>query len=246
MNLARVAWVDVEERLRISRLALVPVGAVEVYGPHLPQGTDGIVAEALCERIAELTNCIVTPLVPVGWSESLRGFPGTLSVRPEVLKSYCEDMLRSLLRWGVRTVVFINGHLGNVAVLQDLCLEYNRPGEGCRVLQIDLWRFMQPMAENLLRGREWKFGHAGECMTAVMMHLRREWVRPDRFQRFFPEDPTVATGLFVPRSYREYAPLGFVGDPTLATSEIGEGIFRQCVDRIIEILSRLQGSEKIT
>ncbi len=236
MNIGDAAWTDVEERLARTHHALVPVGAVEVYGPHLPQGTDGIAAAAISEEVARRTGGFVTPLVPVGWSESLASFPGTLSVPPDALRAYCAGLLGSLFRWGVRGVVFLNAHLGNVPCLADLCLEQDRPVEGRRAIQIDLWRFIQPFTADLLRSPSWKFGHAGECMTAVMLHLRPDLVRMDRAGRFLPEGTGAPAGLLVPRRYRDQAPQGFLGDATLATAEVGRQIVERCVERIAAVV----------
>jgi len=101
VNIAEAPWVDIESGVQRSTCALIPVGAVEVYGLHLPQGTDGIAAAAICEAVAARTGCLVAPLVPVGWSEGLASFPGTLSVRPDVLRAYCDGLVTSLFSWGV-------------------------------------------------------------------------------------------------------------------------------------------------
>jgi len=243
VNIGNAAWVDVEDRLRRTRCALIPVGAVEVYGPHLPQGTDGIAAAAICEEVGRRTGCLVAPLVPVGWSESLAGFPGTLSVPPEALKAYCAAIVGSLFRWGARSVLLLNAHLGNVPCLQDLCLEQDRPAEDRRLVQIDLWRYIQPFTADLLRSASWKFGHAGECMTAVMLHLRPDLVRMDRAGRFLPERAGAPPGVLVPQRYRDQAPEGFIGDATLATAEVGRQIVDRCVEHLVGFLGREFGAE---
>ncbi len=238
MNMADAAWVDCADRLAHTRLALIPVGAVEVLGPHLPQGTDGIVAEEICAAVALRRECVVAPLVPAGWSESLASFPGTLSVPPPVLKAYCEAVVSSLFRWGITHILLINGHLGNVACLQDLCLEQDRPALGRRAAHIDLWRFIQPFTADLLRSPSWKFGHAGEAMTSVMLHLRPDLVTMDRAGRFLPEPRDTPFGLFVPQSYRAFAPDGFLGDAQLGTAEVGRAIVERCVEQILAFLDR--------
>jgi len=238
VNIAEASWVDVEAGVRRSTCALVPVGAVEVYGPQLPQGTDGIASAAICEAVAARTGCLVAPLVPVGWSESLASFPGTLSVRPDVLRAYCDGLVTSLFSWGIRSILFLNGHLGNVGCLQELALAYDRPNEGRRVAQIDLWRFIQPFTADLLRSPSWTFGHAGEAMTAVMLHLRPNLVRMDRAGRFLPDGIAAPLGVHVQRRYRDQAPDGFLGDATLGTAEVGRQIVERCVDQIAAFLSR--------
>lgn len=238
MNVAEVAWVDCAEQLTHTRLALIPVGAVEVYGPHLPQGTDGIVAAEICAAVAKRRACVLAPLVPVGWSESLASFPGTLSVPPDVLKAYCAAIVSSLFRWGVTHILFVNGHLGNVPCLQDLCLERDRPAQGRRAAHIDLWRFIQPFTGDLLQSPAWKFGHAGEAMTAVMLYLRPDLVTMERAGRFLPEPKHTPPGVFIPQSYRTFAPDGFLGDASLGTAEVGRVIVERCVAQILAFLDQ--------
>jgi len=242
VNIAEASWVDIEERVRHNPCALVPVGAVEVYGPHLPQGTDGIVAAAVCERAAARAGCLAAPLVPVGWSEGLASFPGTLSVRPDVLRGYCDGLVTSLFPWGVRSILFVNGHLGNVPCLQELTLTYDRPDEGRRVAQIDLWRFIQPFTADLLRSPSWKFGHAGEAMTAAMLYLRPELVRMERAGRFLPDSAGPPLGVHVQRRYRDQAPEGFLGDATLGSAEVGREIVHRCVEHLLGLIAREFGA----
>ena len=71
-------WVDFDALRKETDLVLMPFGAVEVYGPHLPMGADGISTSALAERVAAEETAFVAPLIPVGYSKALADFPGTL------------------------------------------------------------------------------------------------------------------------------------------------------------------------
>lgn len=227
-------WVDLEARARRTDLALVPLGAVEVYGPHMPQGTDGIVALALCRQLATRIDALIAPLIPVGYSAALDAFPSTLSVPPEALAAYTRGIVDSLLKLGVRRVLFVNGHAGNVPVID--ALSHDRAQPGRRFAQIDVWRFVQPLCEDLLGSERWKFGHAGETMTSVMLHLYPEYVQMDRATKSEPAGPGRPLGLSGPRSYREYVPTGLLGDATLATAEKGEKIVGRVVDALEEFV----------
>jgi creatinine amidohydrolase len=236
-EIADISWVDFDERARQTEVGLVPAGAVEVYGPHMPQGTDGIVALALCRSVAERIGCLVAPLVPVGWSESLASFPGTLSVSPAAVQEYCRGIAQSLVRWGVNKILFVNGHLGNVGAIDQICLELDDAEAGRRLAQVDVWRFMQPFTADLLDSREWKFGHAGEAMTAVMLHLRPELVDMRRATRAAPAFEPDSLGLSRPYRYRDLAPEGLLGDATLATPEKGRLIFERTVDALVQFIA---------
>ncbi|MFZ0215554.1 MAG: creatininase family protein, partial [Candidatus Dormiibacterota bacterium] len=230
VELAMANWADAEDQARRTDLAFVPLGAVEVYGRHMPQGTDGIVATALCRALATRVDALIAPLIPVGYSAVLQAFPTTLNVDPEALFAYSRGIVASLLRLGVRRVLFINGHAGNVPTIDGLCRELAAPDR--RFAQVDVWRFVQPLTADLLDSTEWKYGHAGEAGTSVMLHLHPELVKMERATKEAPVLPGQPLGLSAPRSYREVSPQGTVGDATLATAAKGQEIFRRTVDAL--------------
>jgi creatinine amidohydrolase len=234
MQIAELSWPDFEEAAGTTNIGLIPVGAVEVYGPHLPQGSDGIVADAICRAIADELGCLVAPLVPVGWSQPVASFPGTLNVTPEAIKSYCRGIAESLLEWNLTRLVFINGHVGNVPAIDQLCFELRERAD-VQLAQIDVWRFMQPFTTDLLDS-EWKYAHAGEATTAVMLHLRPDGVKLDRAAQVEPPRQVDSLGLSRPHHYRDIAPSGYVGDASVATPEKGRQLFDLTVSKLIEFI----------
>jgi creatinine amidohydrolase len=102
-------------------LAIVPTGSVESHGPHLGTGTDFMVAEEIAWRTAERANAILLPVLPYGYSSNHIDFQGTVSLRPESFRAVMDDICTSLHMYGVRRFLFINGHSGNMALLQEVC-----------------------------------------------------------------------------------------------------------------------------
>ena len=99
-------------------ILVVPIGSCEQHGPHLPIGTDSIVAEALCDAIATANvRVVIGPTLTVTSSGEHAGFPGTLSVGSPVTSSMVVELVRSA-DWA-SSVVLVNGHGGNVAAVQD-------------------------------------------------------------------------------------------------------------------------------
>src|SRR5690606_16805236 len=235
-NISDISWTDFEQIKQTTDMAIIPVGAVEVYGPHMPQGTDGIVASALAEHVAEAVGCFVTPLIPIGYSQSLTSFPGTLTVSPEALKAYLRDLAESLIRWDVRRLFFVNGHLGNVPIIVQLAEELEAKHR-VRVAHIDLWRFIQPLSKDLLESEAYPFGHDGEAMTSVVMYLRPDLVHEDRLCKTIPAEPVPFPEVLRPVPYRRRTDTGVLGDATLATAEKGEEIFRRAADALIRFLT---------
>lgn len=229
-------WVDYEERQRQTDLVLVPFGAIEVYGPHLPMGADGIATTALCERIAERIPALIAPLIPVGYSKSLAEFPGTLSVRPSSLIEYARDVAESFIGWGCRRVLWVNGHAGNVPYLNELSNQLEDE-HGVRCAQIDWWRFIQPLVEDLAISDILPHGHASEFGTSIMLHLVPDHVKMDRAVRTVNQTPDQWPDFLRTRSYRAMSSSGVLGDGTLGTPEKGEETMRRATERAIAFIT---------
>lgn len=228
-------WVDFDEFRKQTDLVLMPFGAVEVYGPHLPMGADGISTEALAERVAAEEQAFVAPLIPVGYSRSLQDFPGTLSVQPTSLVAYARDVAESFIHWGCRRVLFINGHAGNVAYLSQLAQELEAE-HGVRVAQIDWWRFIQPLVEDMVEAGILPHGHASEFGTSVMLHLAPEHVKMDRACRTEPETRDEFPDFLRPSLYGDKTHTGVLGDGTVGTAEKGKETLDRATTRVLEFL----------
>ena len=81
---------EFDEKRKTCDTVIIPVGATEVYGPHLPMGSDILVAQAVAEKVADQVNAMIGPSLEVGESYSLSKYPGTLYLRPETWKSVVE------------------------------------------------------------------------------------------------------------------------------------------------------------
>ena len=228
-------WVDFDALRKETDLVLRPFGAVEVYGPHLPMGADGISTMALAERVAAEEAAFIAPLIPVGYSKALADFPGTLNVRPSSLVAYARDMAESYIGWGCKRILFINGHAGNVPYLAELATELHEE-HGVRVAQIDWWRFIQPLVEDMVEAEFLPHGHASEFGTSVMLHLAGEHVKMDRAVRTEPKSSNAFPDFIRPRRYGDSTDTGVVGDGTLGSEEKGAETVRRAVARTLEFI----------
>ncbi|MCJ7804583.1 creatininase family protein, partial [Patescibacteria group bacterium] len=116
-----MTWQEAREYFKKVKFAIIPVGSTEQHGPHLPLGTDFLIAEHLARKVAEKVDVVVTPTVPVGFAQYHTSFDGTLYVEPEVLASYYKGITDSLELYGVTHFLFINGHGGNMEMLRSAC-----------------------------------------------------------------------------------------------------------------------------
>ena len=79
-----MSWVEFDERRKETKTVIIPTGACEIYGPHLPMGSDGFAAEAAAEEVARRTGALIAPMTEVSDSSSLKDFVGTLSMSKEL------------------------------------------------------------------------------------------------------------------------------------------------------------------
>jgi len=231
LNLQESTWTDVREELKVTDLAIIPVGAVEVYGPHMPQGTDGIVAFHFATQLARRLNGLVVPLIPVGICPESLDFPGTLSVQPESMKMFMRDIAFSLVKHGVRRIIFLTGHRTNVPPMEDLLVELR--AAGVKACVIFSWQVMYALADDLATGK-FARGHAGEFGVSVMLAIREDLVHKDRFQASIP---TVELGSGVPgiTTYQPFCEIndtGVVGDPNNAKKETGQEMLKRGLERV--------------
>lgn len=236
MRVDRSAVPDVRRALLGSHLAIMPVGAIEPYGPHLPMGTDGIVALAVAERVAQRVPSVVLPLIPIGCSQMFSAFPGTLWVQPYTLLQYLRDVCMSVIRHGAKNLLIINGHLGNVSVIDDLCGEVSTGGVRCA--QVDLWRFAAPLCADFVETGPLAGSHAGEIATSIVMALGGELVYADRLVPH-PHSARLMEEFMGVRVYDQIAPStsdAAVGDPTKASAHKGSLILDRISERIESFL----------
>ena len=123
-----MTWEEAKEAFKTVRLGIIPTGSMEQHGPHLPVGTDFLIADRLAKGVAEKTDAIVTPTIPIGFASYHQDFEGTLAVTPEHLAAYYLDVVNSLLLFGVTHVLFINGHGGNAGALSTVCRDLRDRG----------------------------------------------------------------------------------------------------------------------
>lgn len=131
-----MSWSEFDQRRKETDTILIPTGAVEIYGPHLPMGADGIAAMAIAERVASRTGALVAPLLPLGESSALTCFPGTLTLSRETFQTLVNEVFLQLIQYGFKNFLFITGHAGNVDPISYYCRKYQTQF-GIRCGQVD-------------------------------------------------------------------------------------------------------------
>lgn len=240
-RISDMTWMEFEERSKTEKSVILVSGAIEAYGPHLPMGSDFMVAQRLGEMVAEKTGAFLGPTIPVGDSLSLSAFPGTLCVKPEAFKEYMRGVIDSLRGWGMRNFLFINGHAGNTPMITQLGNEAIMGDNSLRFAQIDWWRYVQTADQGVCENKGYmSHGHASECGTSVMLYLFPELVRKDKICK---AEPKVVNGKRFPgiqrcTPFQEFSDIATIGDSTCATAEKGKVLVDTCVDRIVAYMEK--------
>ncbi len=222
-HVAKLVWTEIARRR--PRVAIVPLGATEQHGPHLPFATDTLIADALAARLAErLDDAVALPALPVGCSREHLAFPGTLDLTPATLIAVLTDLLRSLARHGIAEAFVFSAHGGNVATLRDALPALAAAEPGLHVAAaVDLDALMGRLHEEALRlgiAPEAAGHHAGEVETSIMLALHPDLVRAESFARGHAVAVADPQALFYP-DLRRHAPDGTVGDPRGASAVRG-------------------------
>ena len=229
--ISELPWKVVEGALKETDLAIIPLGSVEVYG-HLPQGTDGIAAEALAGAVARRMKALRTPLLPVGHTPTLAVFPGTLSIDRDTFEQMLRGVVLSLVKTGIKRIFVLNGHAGNNDAINAVLREL--PEYGAKGATIQVWFFARSHDSGLFENYN-PHGHASEAGTSVMLYLRPELV--DASQKPVHKPAANAYADFtVPANARQAMPEGMHGDTTAASAEKGKELFDRMVNRICQFL----------
>ena len=228
-------------------VVIVPLGAVEQHGPHLPLGTDLVVADEVSRAAvaAHGDEHDAWLLPPLGFTKSNEHAwsPGTVWLSARTLLSVLDDIGRCIATTPARRVLFLNGHGGNSALLQVA----NRELRVRHGLMTFLAHPHMP-ADQGGSSAEGELGmgiHGGTDETSVMLHLRPDLVDMSKAVRRVPEslaaNKHVRFGGSVPFGWmsNDFFPEGHIGDPTAATAELGASMFSTAVATLGEVLGEV-------
>lgn len=244
--LGYMTWPQAERRLRETDTALLPVGALEQHGPHLPLDTDAWDADYLCRCVAERCSHprpLVLPLIPYGVSYHHADFPGTLSISGETLVRLVYEVGMSAARHGVTKLVIVNGHGGNAPALQYAAQMINRDAHIFTC--VDTGETSDGDVAEIVETREDL--HAGEIETSTALATRPELVDGEAAEAHVPRFPSqylqAASGRGVPwfAHTGRISPSGVLGDPGSASREKGEAIWELMISHLTAFVEALKG-----
>jgi len=221
--------------MKENPIVILPIGAMEEHGSHLPLGTDTFEVEYVVDRLAGRLNAIVLPTVPYGECRSTYNFPGTISLSFDTLKSIATDIISEVLRHKGRRMLIISGHAGgnHMVALKLAAQEAVRQNRDLKIMVLSDYDLVPDFKEAKIP--EWD-GHAGMAETSRMLNIRPDISRKGR-QATKPKSPEH---MILPDPERLF-PSGIMGDPRKASPELGSRIDDFILRRLVAMIRKNLG-----
>lgn len=228
-------WPEVRDLLSRNPVVVVPVGAFEQHGHHLPLRVDAFMAEKMAVNAAELAGdsgveVVVTPALWTGYSPHHRDFPGTITLDDSVFSGMVIQVVRSLHGHGFRRILLLNGHGGNASLLRS-AIQTLRYDFDINASTASYWDFALSDVAQWRQSEPGGIMHACEMETALMLAHRPDLVQMDKAEdvklersRYFMADLLSGGAVTAAASFAELSPTGVIGAPTLATEARGKDL----------------------
>ena len=232
---------EMAELINENCYAILPVGATEQHGPHLPIGTDVYLAEYVAKKLSERIDSVIFPSLNFGYSWVWKALPGTLTLGQEAFKKVLNELIVSMIGQGFRRIIIVNGHDSNNKAIRYVQREIKDVYPDIEVLMM-FYPGMSSLYQKHMETPTWGgMFHADEWETSLMLAARPDLVDMSKAVEEYPIKPDLY-GLDA-SSLSSISQSGIFGNPTKATREKGEMIIKEMIDNIIEILDRNKGAD---
>ena len=246
--LAKMTWPEVEEILKETDIALVPIGATEQHGPALPVDNDAHIATEFTTRVAERIwskqKVVVTPTIAFGYSPHHMQFKGTITLSESTLANMIVDICKSLEHHGFNRIILINGHGGNTTAISNALHEMNGVVKA-KIFSLDWWTIAADKIKEVATRPTF---HACDMETSVAWYLDQRVLDDKRVDEpgrsiipgFIEPDmlapPPRASAAFM---MKDITDSGVVGYSTKATKEKGKQIADVVLERLGEFILKV-------
>ncbi len=217
-----------EQALLRRRCLLIPVGSFEQHGPHLPLGTDSVIATAICSDVARHRDVDVAPTVAYSASGEHAGFAGLLSIGTEVTAALLTELVRSS-RDSWSSVLFVSGHGGNLDALVKMSVVAREERD-----VVAYWLPRDPNGD----------AHAGATETSVMLSIDQSLVHREHLMDDWSVGQRPSDWLQIARRHgvRAVSASGVLGNPHDANENDGWVLRRRWCDEVVTLIDRLEES----
>ena len=243
---------EIAEALQAKKPVILPTGATEAHGPHMPTDTDTHQVEYVAWLLAQRLDALVAPPVAYGISKTFEFFPGTISLSIPTYTTMVFEIGAALIRQGFEHLIILNGNrpngTANDAVARHLVDELDTSFT-FKVSAVSYWEPGAARVHALRKSVPGGMGHGCEFETAFQLATRPELVKMDRLAgaKYGPVGwdlvaPNNPTRTYMRRPRPEAGHAAIFGDPTQASAEAGRVFIDTVVDALEETFKNLQGS----
>lgn len=248
--LAELTWEEAGQAARENRRVIIPTGATEAHGQHLPLDVDTHQAATVAEKLAERVGALVAPALPYGYSTTWMGFPGTITLSSETFQNVLVEVCSSLVEHGFYRLLILNGHRPNGTACDCAAravVDAHAPRRPVEVTAVSYWEPAAAAVHALRKSEVGGMGHACELETSFQMATRPHLVKMERLEGVTP--PLVKWDLVAPvepsRTYMSWPAAadghpGIFGDPFSASPESGRKFLDAIVDGLVAMLESIE------
>ena len=235
MYLDELTMTEFKNKVNDKLVVILPIGAVEEHGSHLPLNTDSLQPEYISELVAEKTNSLIAPPIRYGVCMSTKNFPGTITIQFETLQKLIYDILSELIRNGIKNILILSGHAGRMH-MSALKLSAARIVEENEVQIVLLSDY-----DIAYKFKGFDFpkddGHAGSIETSRILSIREDLVKGKG------EDTVVEFPKFqMLKNPEKFFPSGVMGKPSFASKEKGKMLNTFITNEIIKLVEKMKES----
>lgn len=248
---ADMTWPEVNETVARRPTVLVPVGAIEQHGYHLPIDTDNILAVHICEEVAKRSDGLVISVPPIhyGFNDHNMDFPGTISIKMQHFIDYCVDLGASLSVQGFQHILYVNAH-GSNAPLCELIARRLTVETNSLVGSVNHWQAGWEHIAAVLEGGPYAADHACEWETSEYLYVNPAKVQMDKAvdeipahrggPRWLYPDLNTARKVYFMNYWSRMDVSGVAGTPTLATAEKGKAMIEGTIGELLTIATEFR------
>lgn len=232
--LHEMSWVEAKEYFLENDVAILPVGSNEQHGPQNPLGTDHLIAKAIAEEAAKRSGVLCLQVIPFGVSSHHKQFWGTISILPKTFKKYVKEVCLALNYYGVKKIVIVNGHGGNLNALAELAKELREKGIFVSIFQ--WWSAASKLLPDLFKPEERRHACAEE--TSLNLALHPEIVNLSKAADEEPRKHVLQEeSITLPLDTIDCVHSGVFGVSSTASVEKGQTVFEAVVKELVRYIT---------
>jgi creatinine amidohydrolase len=252
-------WKEAEKEMKTAGVALIPVGATEQHGHHMPLGSDTYCSLEVAKRTAEREKAIVVPAIPYGISRCHMSFPGTITLSTDTLIRVVDDICESLFTHGIKKFILINGHGHNNPVLRTFMNEFKlKKGNDVYIFLTEWWSPGQKLTPELWSTdpEDLPDGHAADVECSAMLAIEPDLVAMSKAEKVvlgtlgtteikFNKSTSARlkdypVDLLTISDFKQFTESGIIGSALGASKEKGEKVLDKAAEFFADLVREIK------